>query len=362
MYNKINIEGAVLVSVSFTGCGGSMVLSDGSIMVDDVAIDTQGYTKKALQWFPTNALAFKDKYTKRVRRYLENIGIKTPLGIVVGEHALPEVETFIENAKSAFMEEVDEVCANYDLIIDRHAREAVAKNGSDKIGKIINAVKLTRQQFRDTFKVVSMPPVSLSTSSDEEAEEIRAMLSDNALKALVEDASHLFKKSYRGRESVTKAATAATFELQEKFYNLSFSDPNLSVVAEQFADLLDGVSIDEQSGQTFHAMYRFVKELSEETSLLDLMKGEKSGDGEDDTDAAQDTNVTALSSEGDNSNVVSTVSNADTSTDEEAETSTTSDTSAEAEVEQDVEDTVQTHTEDEEPEVMPQRINGFGNF
>ena len=45
-----------------------------------------------------------------------------------------------------------------------------------------------------------------------------------------------------------------------------------------------------------------------------------------------------------------------------AETSTTSDTSAEAEVEQDVEDTVQTHTEDEEPEVMPQRINGFGNF
>lgn len=362
MYNKINIEGAVLVSVSFTGCGGQKTINDGAIIVDDIAIDTKGYTKKELQWFPNGALSFKDKYTKRVKRYLDKIGIQTPLGIIVGEHAMPEFETFIEDAKSAFMEEVDEVCANYDMIVDRHARDASAENGSDKIGKIINAVKLTRQQFRDTFKVVSMPPVTLSTSSDEEAEEIKAMLSDNALKALVEDANHLFKKSYRGREKVTKAATVKTFELQEKFYNLSFSDPQLSVVAEQFAELLDGVSIGEQSGQTFHAMYRFVKELSEETSLLDLMKGETSDDGEDDTDAAQDTNVIALSSEGDNSNVVSTVSNADTSSDEEAETSTTSDTSAEAEVEQDVEDTVQTHTEDEEPEVMPQRINGFGNF
>lgn len=362
MYNKINIEGAVLVHVSLTGCGGKKTINDGSIIVDDVAIDTKGFTKKELQWFPTSALSFKDKYTKRIKRYLENVGISTPLGTVVGEQSMPEFEAFIEDVKSGFMEEVDEVCANYDLIVDRHAREAIAANGSEKIGKIINAVKLTRQQFRDTFKVVSMPPMSISTASDEEAEEIKAMLSDNALKALVKDANHLFKKSYRGRESVTKAATAATFELQEKFYNLSFSDPNLSVVAEQFADLLDGVSIDEQSGQTFHAMYRFVKELSEETSLLDLMKGVTSDDSEEDTESTQDTDVTSLSSEGDNSDVVSTVSNADISTDEEAETSEESDTSTQVEVEQESEDTVQTHTEDEVPEVMPQRISGFGNF
>lgn len=269
--NKIELNGAVLIQAKFTGCGGTAKISNGSIVVDGDAIDAQGFTSKNLQWFPLKKLAFKDRFNKRITRHLERIGIDTPLGTVISEEALPQTLALIEQCKTAFHIEVQSICDEYEIILDNHKFDASTKSTNCRIGTIIDALKMPKQKFKDTFKAISMPPITLSVSSTEEADEIKSMLSDNALKALVQDANHLFKKSYRSKEKVTKAATESTFALKDKFYNLSFANEGLGFVAEQFAKLLDGVAVDEQEGTTFHAMYRFVKELSEESSLIDMM-------------------------------------------------------------------------------------------
>lgn len=282
LMSDINLQDAVLIDCSFTGCGGTRTIADGKIIVDEKAIDAQGVTSKKLQWFPSEALSFKDKHNKRIKRYFDTIGIPTPLGIVIDKSKLREAEIFIESEKAQFFEAVELLCDSYEVTLEQHAIGANQKAGNERIGKIIKMVAMTKDDFRNTFKMTSMPPLVLSATSDEGAQEFSQILTDGALQRLIETASKLFNKSFLGKEKTTEAATKATFKLKDMVFNLSFANNALAYVADQFTEVLDGInSQTEHSGKDFYAMRSFVSELSTEESLLALMKGERSESDEE---------------------------------------------------------------------------------
>lgn len=346
--NKIELNGAVLIQAKFTGCGGTAKISNGSIVVEGDTIDAEGYTSKNLQWFPLKALSFKDRFNKRVTRHLEKVGVDTPLGTVISEEVLAETLSLIDNCKASFNAEVENLCDEYEVIIEKHKIDAEIKSSGTRIGTIIDALKLPKQKFKDSFKVISMPPITLSVSSEEEADEIKSMLSDSALKTLVEDANHLFRKSYRGKEKVTKAATEATFALKDKFYNLSFASDGLVFVAEQFASLLDGLTVSEHDGATFHAMYRFVRELSDESGLLDIMTNQKEIDVSDQNSIDETVDNTATNTQSVNNTESDVSGSTGVNTTNQTQSSNNASESNPAETEQ--------------VAVKPLRVSGFGAF
>jgi len=290
--SNVNLNDAVLIDCSFTGCGGTRTIADGKIMVDEIAIDAEGVTSKKLQWFPSEALSFKDKHNKRIRRYFETIGIPTSLGIVIDKDKLQEAEDFINKETAEFFAEVDIACNNYDVTLEQHAISANNKSGNEHIGKIIKLVAMSKEDFKNTFKVTSMPPLVLSTTSKEGAVEFSKILTDGALTRLMETAKKLFSKSYAGKEQTTESATKATFELKDMVYNLSFANPDLAFIADQFSDVLDGVNPHgKHAGMTFYAMRSFVSELSTEQGLTRILDGEMAKDIESEAQADDEDNA-----------------------------------------------------------------------
>jgi hypothetical protein len=306
---NVNLQDAVLIDCSFTGCGGTRTIAEGKIVVEDNVIDTEGVTSKKLQWFPSEALSFKDKHNKRLSRYFEQIGIPTPLGIVIDKVRLQEAEDLIARETNQFFDAVDNVCDSYEVIIEQHAINANQKSGNERIGKIIKMVAMTKVDFRATFKVTSMPPLVLSTTSDQGAKEFSKILTDGALTRLVETASKLFNKSYQGKEKTTEAATRNTFDLKDMVYNLSFANKALVFVAEAFTDVLEGVNPNvEHDGLTFHAMRSFVSELSTEDSLTAIMEGNVATSDESDDESSDDDAKTVTAGASSASSVATTQS------------------------------------------------------
>lgn len=382
MSDTIFLDGAVLLTAKFHGCGGSAKIPDGKIMVDGELVDAQGVTSKSIQWFPVKALSFKDTLNKRVTRHLENIGITTPFGVFISQNRVEETRTFIDLCVLQFHSEVERCLDNYEDVIARQKVEAIEKAGNPRIGLIIEAVKLSKDKFRESFKAITTPPVHVSVGSQDDADKMRTMLADKAIATLLEEASALFKKSYFGKDSTTKAATNATFELQEKFYDLAFANIGLLDVAEQFAEMLEGVNrLVEQDGVIFNAMYRFVKELSDEKSLLALIEGDAFGGSDEDSSEEESDEAEDTTSE----------SPMAVAQDEEEDTEEETETEAKAEDETSTEEVVVSEakaedapakpqpklvmptpskTEEAKPAktstptkaVSPKKLNGFGNF
>lgn len=366
--SNVNLQDAVLIDCSFTGCGGTRTIADGKIVVEDNVIDTEGVTSKKLQWFPCEALAFKDKHNKRIRRYFETIGVPTSLGIVIDKAKLQEAEDFIARETNQFFDEVDDVCRTYEVILEQHAIKANQKSGNDRIGKIIKMVAMTKDDFKSTFKVTSMPPLVLSTTSDQGAQEFSKILTDGALTRLVETAKKLFFKSFQGKEKTTIAATRSTFELKDMVYNLSFANPALAFVAEQFTDVLEGVNPSvEHSGLTFYALRSFVSELSTEESLLTLMEGEDVTSDES-KDESDDDTQTVTTQAGPASSVATPQTTTDEEDEEEAQAPVVKPKSLSKTVKPATPAMAITPSEsiaDTKPKaktVMPIRAKGFGNF
>lgn len=360
--SNVNLQDAVLIDCSFTGCGGTRTIADGKIIVDDNAIDAEGVTSKKLQWFPSEALSFKDKHNKRVRRYFDSIGIPTPLGIVIDKSKLSEAEAFIENEKAQFFDAVDIVCQSYEVTLEQHALVANQKAGNERIGKIIKMVAMSKDDFRNTFKMTSMPPLVLSATSDEGAQEFSQILTDSALQRLVETASKLFNKSFLGKEKTTEAATKAVFKLKDMVFNLSFANNALAYVAEQFADVLEGFNPNvEHVGKEFYAMRSFVSELSSEEGLVALMKGERP-----DTDEAVEADEKQVSdsvSESEPSDDTTTPADEVASTDVDEEISEAADAKADVPDEATApSEDIAVITETNAKSVTPKKIGGFGNF
>lgn len=270
--NAVDLTDTVLITCSFTGCGGSRVIQDGKIIIDDDAIDADGITSKKLQWFPTDMLSFKDKHNKRLARYFDEIGIATPIGIVIDKNKLDDAEQFIASTTQDFYDDVDACVDRYDIILQNHATKAVQKSGNPRVGQIIKMVALSAEEFKSTFRVVSIPPLVLTTTTQAGASELTRLLNDSALEKLQETAHKLFYKSYFNKEKTTPTATTKSFELMDMVYNLSFANPKLSIVADGFADLMDSVLPNtEVTGKTFYALKSFVQSLTTEQSLAELL-------------------------------------------------------------------------------------------
>ena len=271
-------EGACLLAVEVKGSCGEATLPKTRTVLDGNELSSELLKGTTLQWFPREHLRFVNKTVQRVSRLLSKEGVAFGRGLTMVPLAqIDEIQTELDKMKMEFSEEVDNICADFESIIDAH------KVDNQEVSHLIERFKLECDTFKGRFVFKAIPPMAVQPLFEDDEEDLKNQITLTLWDEIAADAAALAKNSFVGKEKCGQRVISAINKLRRKLINLSFLDKGILKVVDSFDEALKGLpKTGDISGGEFHRLAHYVSDISEPENL----KGIASGDFEADEQEA----------------------------------------------------------------------------
>lgn len=270
--DKENLDlksGACLVSIDIRGCCGQATLPEAKAVIQGEELDSSLVTGTTLQWFPKPKLKFVNKYVQQANRTMNAIGVQFSKGLtLIPLLKLPELIERLDEMQQSFIDEVDEICENYDDILYDF------KEDNQEVAEYIEALRYQVTDFRGRFVFTMTPPMAVSLLFDEDVAEESHRVVLTLWDEVAEAAEALYQNSFIGKERISQKAVSAVKKLRGKLLSLSFLHDGIDTVIDGFDNILS--SLPDKGyveGNGFNALAHFVLQMSDAERLRMIAEG-----------------------------------------------------------------------------------------
>lgn len=231
-------DGLAQVQVIMRGPCGEAVLPKGGIMLDGEEVSSKAIKSNTLQWFPTDALAFKGRLYMEADRTLQKFGVewgkKTYL---VPLARLEELETELAAIGRQFEAEVDAVTEESAFASWVQAQ----KDAYPEVAAFIDKMKADAAEFKARFVFKVTPPIAFKPLYEEDCDEVNASIADSLYESVAKQAEALYKKSFAARAVATQKIRSPFRALVAKLTSLAFVDRGVIRIVDKINEVLDAL-------------------------------------------------------------------------------------------------------------------------
>lgn len=268
--DKDLISGACLMGYSIQSSCGEVTLSDAKVEIDGQMVSNNHVKGSKLQWFPKKSLTITSKFTAKLSRSFNEVGVKFGDLTVVPKARVKELQAKLATIHQEWESDVKQLMDSYDAVIDDHC------NNNPDIAVLIRKHALPKAQFESRFDMTYLKPLAIQPLFEEDKSALEQQVASNLWQEIAKDALNLYKSSWfsgsgstkRPVDRVSQAVRHPLKRLSEKMLSLSFLDESVIEVSRTIQEVFNKLPASGYiEGHAFEQLTLWVHVLSDEEKL-----------------------------------------------------------------------------------------------
>ncbi|MEZ8029224.1 DUF3150 domain-containing protein [Enterovibrio norvegicus] len=228
-------EGLAMVEVVVRGRDGERTPADARVYVEDMEVEGAIARNGRVQWFPSDALKFKQTFYTRANRLIASFGVNYGRIKVVPVSFVEELQEGLQGIKAEFDDELEKLRDNFDAHLDQHC------DANPDSERLIRQLAMTADEFLARFEFKILSPMAFKPFFEDDDMEAAGEIKDVLLDDLASAAKELYENSFAGNNRVSQKAVNALKNLRSKVSAMSFIDDRLDKIVEEMDVTFDAL-------------------------------------------------------------------------------------------------------------------------
>jgi hypothetical protein len=268
------VDGCFMTSYKVRGASGEATIPHAETHVNGATIanDKVGGTK--IQWFPKGEIKIKGRYTAKLQRLFNEFGVRWGEQYIIPKSRLDEFKQRLDDATADFEDDKADFIANFDTILDKYISD------NPDIADLINAHKLSRDDFAARFKLEKRPPLVICTLDPDDQKDMVSTIAESIWDEIESDANTIYKNSWFNKgipvHYVTQAIRHPLERMRKKLESLSNIEPKLTSVCFTIVEVFEKLPVSGKiSGHDFQQLTNWMHVLGDRDKLMMHASGDQ---------------------------------------------------------------------------------------
>ena len=184
------INGCCLMGFDISSSCGEVTLPEATIEIDGQKVSSSHVNGSKLQWFPRKHLTITSKYTGRLNREFNKVGIRHGDWIVVPKTKVDDLQRSLEAHYQDWEADLNALLGDFDSILAKH------KQDNPDIAALVSKYAYDKDKFKTRFTLRYRRPLAIQPLYESDIPELEKDIAKGLWEQIVEDAMSLYKSSW----------------------------------------------------------------------------------------------------------------------------------------------------------------------